>query len=286
MKKEITEEAARAMESALANELTPKLRAPADPRSNCISYWFPLLKAAGLPVPETRIVQTEARLIYLLDGVDPPEAEAWERFQGEIKAAGKQIGYPLFLRSGHYSGKHSWKKTCLVPDVAVLMRHVAAIVNDGECASFVGFPWDTWAVRELLPTRPIGTAFWGEMPIAREVRVFVDGGEIECLHPYWPFTGCLEDEGFTLEQWGELSRLTEKDEAIVRLLAERAGIALGGRWSVDLLDTERGWCVTDVARAEESFHYPGCANDFQRAIDEDLAREAGSAHDPKEAGHD
>ena len=286
MKKEITEEAARAMESALANELAPKLRAPADPRSNCISYWFPRLKAAGLPVPETRIVQTEARLIYLLDGEDPPEAEAWQRFRMEMLAAGLEIGYPLFLRSGHYSGKRSWRETCFVSEPAALMRHVAVIVNDGECASFFGFPWDTWAVRELLPTRSLGTAFRGEMPITREVRAFVDGGEIECLHPYWPFTGCLEDEGFTLEQWGELSQLTERDEAIVRLLAERAGIALGGRWSVDLLDTERGWYVTDVARAEESFHYPGCANEFQRAIDEDLAREAGSTHDPKEADHD
>lgn len=236
----------------------------ADPRSNCISYWFPRLKAAGLPVPETRIVQTEARLICLLDGEDPPEAEEWERFQADIvRAADEEIGYPLFLRSGHYSGKHSWKRTCYVGVAEQLMGHIANIINDGECASFFGFPWDTWAVRELLSTRPIGTAFWGEMPITREVRAFVDGGEIECLHPYWPFTGCLEDEGFTLEQWGELSQLTERDEAIVRLLAERAGMALGGRWSVDLLDIERGWYVTDVARAEDSFHYPGCVNRSQ-----------------------
>lgn len=29
-------------------------------------------------------------------------------------------------------------------------------------------------------------------------------------------------------------------------------------WSVDVLETRRGWFVTDMAEAARSFHWPGC----------------------------
>ncbi len=31
-----------------------------------------------------------------------------------------------------------------------------------------------------------------------------------------------------------------------------------GAWSVDLLPTERGWFITDMAIMERSFHWPDC----------------------------
>lgn len=31
--------------------------------------------------------------------------------------------------------------------------------------------------------------------------------------------------------------------------------------SVDILDTEKGWFVTDMAEADKSFHWEGCPND-------------------------
>ena len=38
---------------------------------NCLSYWFPKLLAAGVPVPRTEIVKTDAELIAILDGQLP-----------------------------------------------------------------------------------------------------------------------------------------------------------------------------------------------------------------------
>jgi hypothetical protein len=40
--------------------------------------------------------------------------------------------------------------------------------------------------------------------------------------------------------------------------AKAAGCAVGGAWSVDILETKRGWFVTDMAEAEKSFHWPEC----------------------------
>ena len=37
-------------------------------------------------------------------------------------------------------------------------------------------------------------------------------------------------------------------------LANAAGRAAGGAWSIDLLETRRGWMVTDMAEAANSWH--------------------------------
>jgi len=51
-------------------------------------------------------------------------------------------------------------------------------------------------------------------------------------------------QSFSVE---ELSELHE--------LASQAGKACGGQWSVDLLETDRGWYITDMAEAVKSYGY-------------------------------
>jgi len=48
------------------------------------------------------------------------------------------------------------------------------------------------------------------------------------------------------------------DESALVMLATQAGKAVGGAWSVDILETERGWYVTDMAEAHKSSHWEGC----------------------------
>jgi hypothetical protein len=44
--------------------------------------------------------------------------------------------------------------------------------------------------------------------------------------------------------------------------ANSAGCAVGGAWSTDLLETRRGWMVTDMAEAHKSWHdWPDCPAD-------------------------
>lgn len=229
---------------------------------NCLSYWFPKILAAGLPVPRTDIV-TASKAVQedLFRVFDCKETTGIaEPFLNQLKASAIAMGLPCFLRSGHTSGKHDWTTTCYVQDPDCMQAHVLLIIQYGECSSLVGLPWDVWAVREYLPVRPLAVCkFYRKMPICREYRFFVTDGKVACHHPYWPVHAiAIGGVNFTKEQYaqwfdyreGELEELTE--------IACRAGAAVGGNWSIDLLETSRGWYVTDMARAVDSYHHTGC----------------------------
>jgi hypothetical protein len=226
---------------------------------NALSYWFPKLEAAGLPVPKTAILQmpeaAQQDQWALFDGQEGPGG--MPAFVEEIAAAAEPIGYPFFLRTDHTSGKHNWEKTCFVPSKEKIAEHVSEIVLFSEMADFMGLPWTTWAVREMLPTIPLGTCpRYGNMPICREFRFFVKEGEIQCHHPYWPLAALQDGRAPADLDYAELCRMPDP-EALMDL-ARRAGRAVPGHWSIDILETKRGWMVTDMAEARRSFHLEGC----------------------------
>ena len=238
------------------------------PDRNCLTYWFARIEEAGLPVPKTRVVRIPTDSIYV-DLMRPIDGRP---FQGPalawlevLKLAVAEIGVPCFLRTGQTSGKHEWEKTCHVPTVESVPAHVLSLIDFSEAACIPGLDWRVWAVRELLPTKPLAIIYRA-MPLCREYRCFVDGGELLCSHPYWPW------EPVVREFWGDsesididsiyhaATTVTDRERQEIEELAKRAGAACGGRWSVDILDTERGWYVTDMAVMEESWHWPGCLN--------------------------
>lgn len=227
-----------------------------------LSYWFPIIEAAGIPVPKTKIIkitESATKMIWdLFDGKD--NGALSDPFFEEVKAAATEMGFPCFLRTDNTSGKHEWKDTCFLPSTEDVPSHVAAIVNFSECADMFGLPWDTWAVREMLPTIPYGTCpRYGGMPVCKEFRFFVKDGKVQCWHPYWPMEALVQGgwNGQAIT-YNDLVYLRNENELI--LLAERTGAALGDAWSIDILDTERGWFVTDLAEAHKSFHWEGCPN--------------------------
>lgn len=225
-----------------------------------LSYWFPKLEAAELPVPRTKILHmplaAQEDIWAAFDGNDGCGGAA--KFCDELRAAAVDLGYPVFLRTDHTSGKHNWNRTCFVPDAASMAKHVFAIAEYSEICGMMGeLPWETWVLREMLPTIPFGRcASYGDMPVCREFRFFVDAGVTRCSHPYWP-RGALEKGAVDVSlDYAELCRMP--DEAALRALAEAGGRAVGGSWSVDLLETRNGWFITDMAEASKSFHWEGC----------------------------
>jgi hypothetical protein len=93
------------------------------------------------------------------------------------------------------------------------------------------------------------------MPLCREFRFFVADGEVRCSHPYWP-TEAIEQGGASPALSVELAR--PENYGAAAELAQRVSRAIEGAWSVDILETKRGWFVTDMAEAEKSFHWEGC----------------------------
>ena len=213
-----------------------------------------------VPQPRTILVRHEdafkGRLSY--DPIDGKPDEAFSDMLEGAKEAAREIGYPIFIRSDELSNKHDWKESCYVENEGQLYGHICNILEFTACAfgpSFYGV-----AVREFLELDWRFTAFWGGMPVAREFRMFVRDGALECWHPYWPPSSI---ERPSIENWrevlGEMQTLTEPDLAHLKDMAERVGKAVGGYWSIDLCQTRKGeWYMTDMATGDSSYHWGTC----------------------------
>ena len=225
----------------------------------CMSYWYPKIEGV-VPTPKTRLLKTDCKLWELLEGTKPNGFGAFLNSLGEeIAKVGRR---PCFLRTGHTSGKHEWKHTCYVSD-KTLDWHVYSLVEYSHLVDMIGLPTDVWVVREMLQTEPAFVTDAG-MPVTKEFRVFVDGGEVLCWHPYWP-SEAIEQQcsqmpaGWKCDYEGLIELV---DPSKVLGLASAAGNSVGGRWSVDVL-WANGWYVIDMAEAEKSWHWPGCSKEHR-----------------------
>jgi hypothetical protein len=231
--------------------------------SNCITFWLPKLEAAGVRVPETRIVRAEAERdpVTMLDGELPKD---WLSFVMELGEACAAVGFPAFLRTGHGSGKHMWRKTCFVQRGDDIGMHIRELVEWSHVVSPFGLPTHVWAARRMIETDPLfRMAAWDEFPVTREFRFFVFDGEVVHWQPYWP-PAAIEEPILTGQptppDWREkLERASDIDASeLVTLtnLAKDVSRAVPGYWSVDFLqDRHRNWWVTDMAMGEASFKY-------------------------------
>lgn len=237
------------------SEPTPAPAASIEERAD-LAYWFPKLVESGARVPRTFVVETDVDLWHLLDG-DVPDGFAG--FEQRLKAAAKEVGYPCFLRTGHYSGKHYWRETCYVPSEDVLGKHVVTLVNESAVVDMWGLPVQTWAVRELLPLAARFTAFHG-LPINKERRYFIRDGVVVCHHPYWPPDSILDANGDNWE--AKLEELNYESPHEVTFLTSQSEIVsrhFDGCWSLDWAMTDDGlWYAIDMAPGERSFHWPDC----------------------------
>lgn len=224
-----------------------------------LSTWFPRLKATGVPVPRTIIIRTELDLLGLLDGETP---EGFDGFISHLETAVREVGGPpAFLRTGHGSWKHGWRRTCYVQ--GPVARNVAALVEWSACASLMGFPTSTWAVREFLELDASFTAFAG-MPVAMERRLFIEGGVVRCAHPYWP-ADALEEGNPSRLDWRALLAAQEQtwvaEQDRVLEMGRAVSAAFPGSWSLDVCRARDGrWLAIDMALARESFHWPDCTH--------------------------
>lgn len=221
-------------------------------------YWFPKIEAAGLPVPRTHIVEAACDLTVALDGVTP---ECWDVFITDLAATGDEVGWPAFLRTSHGAGKHSWERTCFVPRRELLGHHVGALVEWSATVDLVGLPTRTWAIRELIDTRPLFRCRrYGNFPVVREFRVFTLAGDVVHVQPYWPPDAVKAghpDDGAWRRKLALASCLTSVEADQLGALALRADRALGGGyWSIDFLQSATGeWWLTDMAEGERSFQW-------------------------------
>lgn len=239
-----------------AEECTGPAKIDSRGHRNCLTEWFPKIRDAGLPVPETHWTRTD-NAIDLFSAFDGKTPASLGPLADELRAFGERVGYPLFLRTGQTSGKHNWDKCCYVTDPGNMEDHIIALVEFSEMCGFIGLPFDVWVVRELLPTSPVFHCIrYGGFPVVREFRFFVDGPKVLYRNPYWP-SDALKSGKPSVALWEneyeKLIAVTDLESTEIAEMASHAGAAVGGLWSVDILDTNKGWFVTDMAAAEDSY---------------------------------
>lgn len=227
-----------------------------------LSFWYPLIQAAGLPTPRTIIIRNEPDDLGAM--FDSKPSQSLDSLVEEITVASRALGVPFFLRTDFTSAKHQWKDTCYVSDPASLRDHIYEIAEFSACADILGLPTDVWVVRELLKTKPLFYAFSGRMPITREFRFFVRDGVVIHEQPYWPIAALDGQVSSQLESaelhWTHLlvaaSRLSHSEREHLTGLSLAANAAVPGFWSVDWLqDVDGKWFLTDMAEGEKSYRW-------------------------------
>jgi hypothetical protein len=179
-----------------------------------------------------------------------------------LSDAACKLGLPFFLRTGHGSGKHDWRDTCCVRDIADARQHVLALVNWSQEVDMIGLPIAVWAARRMLDVVPFFVcAGYRDMPVVREWRFFIRDGVIECVHPYWP-VGALRRGRPNIELWQErLPDLYAPTPDAARQIVEQAAPHFDGYWSMDVLEATDGYYVTDMAEGSRSWHWPDCEHE-------------------------
>lgn len=220
-------------------------------------YWWPRIKDLPINVPETVMIPLDGKVTsYVIDG--KPDAPFDAMVEKAIEAA-ERMGYPVFIRSDEMSNKFDWENSCYVTKSEDMNRNICSIL-EATMMTMMGPGFTGVAVREFLELDARFTAFWGNMPVAREIRAFVMNGVLECWHPYWPPASMKSP---SISNWREvlteLQTYTSDDIKTVTEIVEIVGKALGGYWSVDVCQTKNGvWYVTDMAVGEHSYHWGTC----------------------------
>jgi len=225
---------------------------------NSLGFWFPKIESAGLHVPQTQIVKTDVPLVSVLDREAP---QGLMEFIGDLEKAANEIGFPCFLRTGHGSGKHDWRDTCYLVHEEDIASHVVRLVEWSYTVDLMGLPVDTWAVREMLKTKPLFSCqSYGGFPVTREFRIFVLDNEVTHIQPYWP-EDAVERGSPDIDNWRELLDRSqalssaERDSLVDEALKAVAAVG-GGYWSIDFLqDSADNWWLTDIADGARSYFY-------------------------------
>jgi len=226
---------------------------------NSALIWLPKLVSAGIDTPKTEIVEYDHRnIIEVFDKSDLP---MFQNLVDRVKLACERIGYPVFIRTDLSSAKHDGPSAYRIGGESDIRNVLLATIEDNETKFWLEpEPPMAILVRKWIDLNSLFSAFGGHA-IAREWRFFADSEKVKCFHPYWP-EDSMQFEGTEPNGWKELlndlHKIPENIEELKRLAIVSAGL-YGCDSSVDIaMDVNGKWWVTDMATAEDSYHWPSC----------------------------
>lgn len=221
---------------------------------NTMFYWYPIVEKSGILSPKTTLIPFEGVLSY--DIFDGKPNNDFDIFVKQLEQAADKIGYPLFVRTDETSNKHDWVDSCYVESKEQIRGHLLNILEMIEMSIGLGFKGV--ALREFLQLESTFTSHNG-MPVAKEFRLFLRNGRLECIHPYWPKASIHTKEPNWEGKIDQLRILTPDDLNVILREIAKFGDKLPEYWSVDFCKTVKGeWYLTDMAIGEDSYHWSTC----------------------------
>lgn len=240
-----------------------------DPRIDK-AYWYPRLRDADVPTPETLRISLERNG----DGLPTWDTE-------EVCSVVEDLGGEAFVRSGYKSGQMALHQGSHITeptpeDVDVTLTELVS--------------------QHAMMAMPVGKALWASEwldlnfcayardNLVPEVRVFIRDGDVACHHPRLEGFGDHEDHRETAEEYIESSWDGEHREETLQDYATRVADAFDGDgwWSVDFVMNRGGqWWCTDMAldglhyREDKGWlnvseHQDGCDNNLEETYGDSL----------------
>lgn len=236
-----------------------------DSDQNSMFFWYPKIKDLDIPQPKTIMVEIPLKE-KAMEKLCDMDFSVLEPFWEQILAAGREIGYPLFLRTDELSNKHDWEKSCYVAKEEDLKPHIANLIEMLMMADIMGLPFRGLVFREYIEMNSKFKAFYGKMPVNPERRYFVDKGKLVCEHWYW-IEDAIEQgspEGLLPKDWKDLLKsfeheLTSEEMNLLEEHALKVAAQFDGYFSVDFCKGRDGtWYLIDMARGVCSWHPDDC----------------------------
>ncbi|MHC1625633.1 MAG: ATP-grasp domain-containing protein [Methermicoccaceae archaeon] len=210
---------------------------------NSLLYWYPIVKNIA-KTPETVWVKVDYDF-GLLERIPDNIIE-------ELKSKVREVnGYPVFMRTDTFSGKHGYLDTCYVPSEDKLERNLHILID-------MSFAHDLFfraiCLREFIELDWRFKAFLG-LPIAPEVRVMIRDNIVERWFFYWVKDAIRRPDR---EDWErlheEMVRIAREEQDKFLRVAERVARKFDGYWSVDFARGRDGeWYLIDMALGEVSW---------------------------------
>jgi hypothetical protein len=222
---------------------------------NSMFYWYPIVQKCDIPSPKTVLVPFKGKIEYKI--FDGEKSKDYSAFVKLLETEADKIGYPLFMRTDETSNKFEWGSSCYIASKDKLYGNLLCILEMIEMSFGLGFKGV--ALREFLKLESTFTSHRG-MPVAKEFRLFVRNGKLECLHPYWPKASIKTKEDKWENKLDQLRLLNPDDINTILQNIAKFGSELPEYWSIDFCKTTEGkWYLTDMAIGEDSYHWSTCS---------------------------
>lgn len=241
---------------------------------NSFSFWYPYVKASGVPSPESIVIQRFVDFWTLIEpmhyrkfvGLLEKETKNLDKLAQMIHLAASQLGFPAFLRNGHGSNKHDFSNSCLLLDDPTDVKNKVFSTIDFIFGTDRVHSMHEWVVREYIePDTELTAPHFGDMPLRKERRYFILNGKVIGHSEYW-IEEALEGQGINPEVLKAINQETEEEVELLTGYAEAIGSKLNGFWSIDFMWGRGQWWCIDMATGESSWVHPRIKGDVYKAL--------------------